>query len=291
MTNSSKYHTVGIISLLTASALSILMMPSTQAQNYGTSQTGTRRAYSSYGSPSSGSNSYSTPTSGSSSYSTSTSVPSTGSPGSSSFGAISTPVGSNNQGNPTNNGSPASQNSATSTNPPSSSSLSTDSTNNNNNNNNSSTATSSTGSDLNSTSSTRSSKFGSFMRGLKHELNSSSVVRNPGYQNSNYNSPSSGTGLNTQTNGMPQVPPGASVVRNLDGTYRINAPGVNVNQSFRMQERAPQISGDVTALVTSNMPIAVTSDIDSLFPQELHAKAYGPELKRNAPLNGAEGRN
>jgi hypothetical protein len=277
-----------MISLLSVSALFILMMPSTQAQNYGTSQTGTRRAYSSYGSPSSGSNSYNTPTSGSSSYSTPTSVPSTGSAGSSSFGAISTPVGSNNQGNPTNNGSPASQNSAMSNNPPSTSSGSTDSTNNNNN---SSTATSSTGSDLNSTSSTRSSKFGSFMRGLKHDLNSSGVVRNPGYQNSNFNSPSSGTGLNTQTNGMPQVPPGASVVRNLDGTYRINAPGVNVNQSFRMQERAPQISGDVTTLVTSNMPIAVTSDIDSLFPQELHAKAYGPELKRNAPLNGAEGRN
>jgi hypothetical protein len=126
------------------------------------------------------------------------------------------------------------------------------------------------------------------MRGLKHELNSNGVVRNPGYQNSNYNSPYSGTGLNTPPNGMPQVPPGASVVRNLDGTYRVNAPGVN--QSFRMPERAPQISGNVSALVTSNMPIAVTSDIDSLFPQELHAKAYGPELKRNAPLNGAEGR-
>jgi hypothetical protein len=279
MTNSSKYHTVGIISLLSVSALSILMMPSTQAQNYGTSQTGTRRAYSSYGSSSNGSNSnsYSTPTSGSSA----------GSYGSSSSGANSTPVGSNDQGSPANNGSPGGYSSATSNNLPSTSSGSIDSTNNNNN---SSTATSSTGSDLNSTSSKGSSKFGSFMRGLKHELNSSGIVTTPGYQNSNYNSPSSRTGLNTQTNGMPQVPPGASVVRNLDGTYRVNAPGVNVNQSFRMQERAPQISGDVTTLVTSNMPIAVTSDIDSLFPQELHAKAYGPELKRNAPLNGAEGR-
>jgi hypothetical protein len=290
MTNSSKHYTVGMISLLSVFALSILMMPSTQAQNYGTSQTGTRRAYSSYGSSSSGSNSYSTPssssnsyntpTSGSTSYSTPTSVPSTGS-----SGAISTPVGSNDQGSSAINSSPAGHNSVTNNNSPGTSSGSTDSTNSN-----SSTATSSTGSDPNSTSSTRSSKFGSFMRGLKHELNSSGIVATPGYQNSNYNSPSSRAGLNTQTNGMPQVPPGASVVRNLDGTYRINAPGANVNQSFRMQERPHQISGDVTTLVTSNMPIAVTGDIDSLFPQELHAKAYGPELKRNAPLNGAEGR-
>jgi hypothetical protein len=49
-----------------------------------------------------------------------------------------------------------------------------------------------------------------------------------------------------------------------------------------------QISGDPMELVTKNPPFPVDGDIENLFPKELHTKAWGPELRRNGPLNGAE---
>jgi len=49
-----------------------------------------------------------------------------------------------------------------------------------------------------------------------------------------------------------------------------------------------RISGTPMELVTNNPPGPVDGDIENLIPKEIHNKAYGPELHRNGPLNGAE---
>jgi hypothetical protein len=88
-----------------------------------------------------------------------------------------------------------------------------------------------------------------------------------------------------------------------NGNYSINRPNYNSSRPDLVQGGNPfpgrhsaydgaqnqvQISGDPMELVTKNPPFPVDGDIENLFPKELHTKAWGPELRRNGPLNGAE---
>ena len=56
----------------------------------------------------------------------------------------------------------------------------------------------------------------------------------------------------------------------------------------RGQPSGPRIGSNIIEFVTSNPPVPMSGDIENLFPSELHAKAYGKELSRNGPMNGAE---
>ena len=54
------------------------------------------------------------------------------------------------------------------------------------------------------------------------------------------------------------------------------------------QQNQVQFSGNAMDLVTNNPPGPIDGDLENLIPKEIHTKAYGPELHRNGPLNGAE---
>jgi hypothetical protein len=58
--------------------------------------------------------------------------------------------------------------------------------------------------------------------------------------------------------------------------------------AFSGQQNQPRFNGSALELVTNNPPGPVDGDIENLIPKEIHTKAYGPELHRNGPLNGAE---
>ncbi len=60
------------------------------------------------------------------------------------------------------------------------------------------------------------------------------------------------------------------------------------HSAFDGAQNQVSISGTPMELVTNNPPGPVDGDIENLIPKEIHTKAYGPELHRNGPLNGAE---
>ena len=85
--------------------------------------------------------------------------------------------------------------------------------------------------------------------------------------------------------------------------YSINRPNYNSSRPDLVQGGNPfpgrhsgydgaqnlvQMSGTPMELVSNNPPVSVDGDIENLIPKEIHNKAWGPELHRNGPLNGAE---
>jgi hypothetical protein len=141
--------------------------------------------------------------------------------------------------------------------------------------------------------------LGWLMQGVKHEfkstvngLNNSNRFRNgysagPQFQNGYSAGPQFSNNQNASMSGL-SAP--VNYGHMPDGTYRPTRPdAVSNNEQTYMPQKAPRMHGDAIGFVTSNMPSPITSNVESLMPRELHAKAYGPELLRNAPLNGAEG--
>ncbi|HEY9759178.1 MAG TPA: hypothetical protein V6C97_28730 [Oculatellaceae cyanobacterium] len=78
-------------------------------------------------------------------------------------------------------------------------------------------------------------------------------------------------------------------IRQPDGSMKTYGANGAMGGNVQVQQMAPRMTGDALGYVTSNMPVDVSGGVDSLIPRELHQKAYGPELQRSAPLNGAEG--
>lgn len=78
-------------------------------------------------------------------------------------------------------------------------------------------------------------------------------------------------------------------IRQPDGSMKTYGANGAIGGNVQVQQMAPRMTGDALGYVTSNMPVDVSGGVDSLIPKELHQKAYGPELQRFAPLNGAEG--
>lgn len=137
--------------------------------------------------------------------------------------------------------------------------------------------------------------LGSLIRGIKHELKSvrtdgGSQFSNgysAGSQFNNSQAPGYGFSGNSQSGALSN---GAlNYVRMPDGSYRPNGPNVGRAERMRAEASVPRFSGNLVQYVSSDPPAPIDGDIENLFPKELHAKAYGPELRRNAPLNGAEG--
>jgi hypothetical protein len=77
-------------------------------------------------------------------------------------------------------------------------------------------------------------------------------------------------------------------VRMPDGTYRANGPSVANDGRVRVEHNTPKFSGNAMQFVESDPPVPIDGDIENLLPRELHAKAYGRELHRKGPLNGAQ---
>jgi hypothetical protein len=137
--------------------------------------------------------------------------------------------------------------------------------------------------------------LGSLVRGIKHELKSvrtdgGSQFSNgysAGSQFNNSQAPGYGFAGNSQSGALSN---GAlNYVRMPDGSYRPNGPNVGRTERMRTEASVPRFSGNLVQYVSSDPPAPIDGDIENLLPKELHAKAYGPELRRNAPLNGAEG--
>ena len=78
-------------------------------------------------------------------------------------------------------------------------------------------------------------------------------------------------------------------IRQPDGSMKSYGANGMEGASVQMPQSTPHINGDLVGFVTSNMPVDVSGGVESLIPKELHDKAYGPQLTRFAPLNGAEG--
>ncbi len=130
--------------------------------------------------------------------------------------------------------------------------------------------------------------LGSLIRGVKNELRNSGVLNHAANQFTNGYQPGSGfqSGASAGSQFGSNTP--LNYVRMPDGTYRANS--ISGGDSPRLQQStASAPSGDLIQYVTSDMPMPVGPDVESLIPAELHSKAYGIELHRDAPMNGAEG--
>lgn len=158
--------------------------------------------------------------------------------------------------------------------------------------------------------------LGSLIRGVKHELRNSGLLDGVGNQGNHYsnsyqsnsNSYQSGSnscqGSDTATgsgyhSAAPNwSQPGSSFgngaplnyVHQADGSYRANGPNYDQSGRYRVPQAASAPpSGNLIEYVSNNSPSAVDGDLENLIPRELHNYAYGKELPRNAPMNGAEG--
>ena len=139
--------------------------------------------------------------------------------------------------------------------------------------------------------------LGSLFRGVKHELRNSGLLNGVGSQGNQYNNSNTYQGGSGSQYASPNWSQGGSqlgngaplnYVRQSDGTYRANGPNIDQHGRYHVQQTAAAPSGDLMQYVSSP-PMAVDGDIENLIPAELHNYAYGKELPRNAPLNGAEG--
>jgi hypothetical protein len=132
--------------------------------------------------------------------------------------------------------------------------------------------------------------LGSFLKQeLRSHLNTGSYQNNH-YQSGNYNSDNyQGQYQNVQRYNSYPTQQGMQYIRQPDGSMKTYGPNGGIGTTLQMHQPAPRINGDVVGFVTGNMPVDVSGSVDSLMPKELHDKAYGPELQRFAPMNGAEG--
>lgn len=148
----------------------------------------------------------------------------------------------------------------------------------------------------------------SLLHGVRHSIENAATNSNSAHGNvypngqfsggytagssfSNGASFSNGTAPATQFGGN-QPSAGTSAVINYvrmpDGSYRPNGPNVGRAELMQALQTMPRFNGSIIQYVSSDPPYSIDGDIENLLPKELHRKAYGPELHRAGPANGAQ---
>lgn len=141
----------------------------------------------------------------------------------------------------------------------------------------------------------------SLFRGVKQEIQNANINGNgssltntyvrssddstPGYHFGGSSMTNLGYQKNSSAGGGSDGNRATNWVRMPDGSYRANGPNAG---NTRPSPGMSKISGNASQIVSSDMPVNIDGDIENMIPRELHAKAYGNELRRNGPLNGAE---
>jgi len=133
--------------------------------------------------------------------------------------------------------------------------------------------------------------FGSF---LKNVVRAGAQVGN--LQQSNYGSGQSYSNYGNSSQNYARPNQGGYSNFGVHPTYNNSRPDAvhsgnpfpGRQSAYDGQQNQVPFSGNPMDLVTNNPPGPIDGDLENLIPKEIHTKAYGIELHRNGPLNGAE---